>query len=303
MVKLAKIVGSVVLVVVLIVAAGVAFIALRFPKMRPPSDEKVAATPARLERGEYLVHHVSDCLGCHSEHFTTFAMPVKPGTEGEGGYPFDEKLGVPGVVCAQNITADPEHGLGRWTDGEILRAFREGVDRNGKELFPMMPYRSFAEMSDEDARSVVVYLRTLPAVAHTVPKRHLNFPVNLMIKLVPRPVTAPVATPDDRVDHLAYGKYIVTIAGCKTCHTAREHGQEVKGRDFAGGWEMKGPWGRVVTANITPEEHTFVGQATKAEFISRFKAFASFTPETMPAADPGKNTVMPWLALSGMTEQ
>ena len=303
MVKVLKIVGGSLLVVVLVAAGGVAFLALRPPKMRPPSAEKIEATPARLARGEYLVRHVSDCVGCHSDHLNRFAMPIKPGTEGQGGYPFDEKLGAPGVICAQNITPDPEHGLGRWTDGEILRAFREGVDRNGKELFPMMPYRSFAEMSDEDARSVVAYLRTLPAVAHAVPKRKINFPVNLMIKFVPQPLAGPVSAPDDRTDHLAYGKYVVTIAGCRTCHTARENGREVVGRDFAGGWEMRGPWGRVVTANITPEEHTFVGQASKAEFIGRFKAFASFTADTMPAADPGKNTVMPWLAFSGMTEQ
>ncbi len=301
--KFLKIAGVSLLGSVILVAAAVAVLVLRPPKMRPPSGEKVKSSPARLARGEYLVHHVSDCLGCHSDHRNTFAMPIKRGTEGQGGYPFDEKLGVPGVVCAQNITSDPEHGLGRWTDGEILRAFREGVDRNGRELFPMMPYRSFAEMSDEDAKSVVVYLRTLPAVAHAVPNRQINFPVNLMIKLVPQPVTAPVATPEDRVDHIAYGRYVVTIAGCRTCHTPRENGREVAGRDFSGGWEMLGPWGRVVTANITPEEHTYMGRASKAEFIGRFKSFASFTPETMPAAEPGKNTVMPWLAFAGMTEQ
>lgn len=303
MLKLVKIVGSSLLVVVLVAAAAVVFLSIRPPKMRPPSTEKVEGTPSRMARGRYLVDHVSDCLGCHSDHTTRFAMPIKPGTEGQGGYPFDAKLGVPGLVCAQNITPDPEHGLGRWTDGEILRAFREGVDRNGKELFPMMPYRSLAAMSDEDAKSVVVYLRTLPAIAHAVPKKHIDFPVNLMIKFVPQPLAGPVVAPEDSRDHLAYGKYVVTIAGCKTCHTPRENGREVAGRDFSGGWEMKGPWGRVVTANITPEQGTYVGQASKAEFIGRFKAFASFTPETMPAAEPGRNTVMPWLAFSGMTEQ
>ena len=124
-----------------------------------------------------------------------------------------------------------------------------------------------------------------------------------MIKFVPRPVTSAVAMPDDRTDHLGYGRYLVTIAGCRTCHTPRENGREVEAKAFAGGWEMRGPWGRVVTANITPESHTWIGQASKSEFVGRFKAFASFTETTVPEAEPGKNTVMPWLAFSGMTEQ
>ena len=71
--------------------------------------------------------HVADCVGCHSDfHADRFAVPVKAGTEGQGGFPFDKKLGVPGLVQAQNITSDPEYGLGDWTDGEIMRAHPRG---------------------------------------------------------------------------------------------------------------------------------------------------------------------------------
>ena len=38
---------------------------------------------------------------------------------------------------------------------------REGVDRDGNALFPMMPYAAYHEMSDEDARAIVVYIRAL----------------------------------------------------------------------------------------------------------------------------------------------
>jgi hypothetical protein len=66
---------------------------------------------------------------------------------------------------------------------------------------------------------------------------------------------------------------------------------------------MKGPWGRVVTANITPASHTFMGQATKELFIGRFHSFAAFNASNSPAAPPGQNTVMPWLAFSQMTDE
>ena len=299
-----RIVLRILIVVLLVAGAGLAWLALRSPAMRPPSDEKVEATPARLARGEYLVVHVADCVGCHSDfHADRFSCPIKKGTEGQGGFLFDAKLGVPGLVQAQNITQDKDYGLGDWTDGEIQRAMREGVDRHGVALFPMMPYEYFRAMSDEDAKSVVAYLRTLPAIHRPVAKRHLDFPVNLLIKFAPKPLAGPVTAPNPS-DRVAYGRYLVTLAGCRECHTPHDDkGQRVAGADFTGGWTMPGPWGRVVTANLTPDPDNFMGKASRDEFVGRFKAFEGMTPETAPVAPAGKNTVMPWIRFSGMTSE
>jgi hypothetical protein len=212
---------------------------------------------------------------------------------------------VPGRVQAQNITSDPEFGIGAWTDGEVIRAVREGVNRKGEALFPMMPYPGFREMSDEDVRSVLVYLRTLPPIHHEIAPRQLDFPVNLLVRLSPKPVTAPVVAPDPK-DTLAYGKYLVTIAGCRDCHTPHDDkGQLVPGMDFSGGWLMVGPWGRVVTANLTPDPDNYMGQASREEFIGRFKAFEHLSEagENAPVAPPGKNTVMGWPRYAGMTPE
>src|SRR5262249_36087703 len=106
-----RILGYLVLAVVVLLAAGAAFLATKKPAMKPASAEKIEATPARLARGRYVVENVADCLHCHSDFYhDRFGIPTKPGTEGQGGYPFDKKLGVPGLVQAQNITSDPEHG-------------------------------------------------------------------------------------------------------------------------------------------------------------------------------------------------
>ncbi len=43
-------------------------------------------------------------------------------------------------------------------------------------------------------------------------------------------------------------------------------------------------------------------RATKAEFIGRFKSFVSLTGDNAPPAPKGRNTIMPWLPFSGMTE-
>jgi mono/diheme cytochrome c family protein len=302
--RVLKVLGWIVVAIVLAAGSGLAWLVLRSPDRRPASAEKVEVTPERLARGRYLVQHVADCVGCHSDfHSDRFALPLKAGTEGQGGFPFDKKLGVPGLVQAQNITQDLETGLGSWTDGEILRAIREGVNRKGEALFPMMPYAYFHEMSDEDARSIVTYLRTVRPIRHVVAPRQLDFPVNLLVKFAPKPVVGPIATPDPK-DTMAYGKYLVTIASCRECHTPHDDkGRAIEGMDFSGGWEMPGPWGRVVTANITPDPDNYMGQASREEFIGRFKSLESFDDENAPVAPPGRNTVMAWPRFAGMTRE
>ena len=47
-----------------------------------------------------------------------------------------------------------------------------------------------------------------------------------------------------------------------------------------------GPWGRNLTANLTPAPETYLGRATKAEFIGRFRAFANINATNAPAAPP-----------------
>ena len=296
-----KVLGIALLVVVALLAAAASWLSLKKPAQRPATAEKVDATPERLARGQYLVEHVTACLDCHSDHLLTYSLPIKPGTEGVGGYIFDKKVGFPGVVAAQNITSDPEFGLGSWTDGEIIRAVREGVDRKGEALFPMMPYEHFRSMSDDDVKSVVVYLRTLKPIHSGVPAKHIDFPVNLMIKFAPKPVEGAVAAPDPH-NSVAYGKYLTTIAGCYECHTPHDdHNALIADKPFAGGWEMKGPWGRNFTANLTPAGG-YMSHATREEFIGRFKAFASMDANNAPDAPAGHNTVMPWIAFAGMTE-
>jgi len=298
-----KVVGIVVLVLFALAGIAVSYLALRKPAQRPPIAQPVTATPERLARGRYLVHHVSICFDCHSERTSAYGLPFKPGREGVGGFVWNDKMGFPGVLAASNLTPDTETGLGNWTDGEILRAMREGVDREGNALFPIMPYRHYRHMSDEDAASVVTYLRTLRPVRYAKPAKSLNPPLNFIEKFIPQPVEEPVTAPSPS-NHLAYGKYLVTIAACAECHTPKDDkGNPLPGQDFAGGWEMLTPEFRVVTANITPHPATYMGQATKDEFIARFRAFSNYTAETAPPAPKGKNTLMPWIAYSGLTDE
>lgn len=294
--KALKYVGIALGVILLIPVGLVAALALKSPNSRPPPDEKVEVTPERLQRGKYLAEFAG-CLDCHSDRdWSQYSGPLKADGLGAGGFCWTEADGLPGSVCASNITPDPKTGLGSWTDGELMRAIREGVRKDGQAIFSLMPFPHFRDMSDEDTRSLVAYLRTLTPIERAVPARKIIFPVSLLMKMAPQPLAGPVEAPA-RTDTVAYGRYLATI-GCRGCHTPMEKGEEIPGMEFAGGNEFKGPWGgRVRTANLTPHA-TGIGAMTREQFIGRFRNL----PE-MDSGVKGKNTVMPWKLYSVIPDE
>lgn len=122
-----------------------------------------AVPPA--ERGRYLAT-IMDCGGCHTDG----ALAGKPDPArhlaGSGiGFGFPG-----GVVYPSNLTPDPDTGLGRWSEAELVQAIRRGVRPDGRTLVPIMPWPAYAVMTDDDVRALVAYLRSLPAVRHQVPQ-------------------------------------------------------------------------------------------------------------------------------------
>ncbi len=269
------------------------------PNARDAPDVEARATPERLARGAYLVNAVTACNGCHTAADTgRFGQPPLAGkAAGSGGDCLDESV-MPGLVCAPNITSHAD-GLGAWTDGEILRALREGVDKDGETLFPMMPYPHYRSMSDEDALSIVAYLRTLPPAAGKVPDTKLDFPVSVFVNFAPQPIAAPVPEPD-RSDRIAYGGYLATIGGCKQCHSGVDDRHEpIEGESFAGGQVFKDGSAHVVSANLTPHSKG-LKRYTREQFIGRFKSFAS--EDALVQVDVAEQTVMPWWVYANMDE-
>jgi mono/diheme cytochrome c family protein len=255
--KLVKILAWTFVALLIVAAAGITFtIGWRpfiGPQARTLTARKFDSTPARLARGAYLVNNVNDCMDCHAGHdWTAHDAPIVPGTLG-AGQDMNMLKGFPGLVYAPNITSDPETGAGNWTDDQLARAIREGVGHDGRALFPFMPYPDFRALSDEDLASIIVYVRSLPPVRKQRPQTALIFPVKYLIRTVPQPLDAPVPDPDLSTPEKR-GKYLVTIAGCTDCHTPQDaHGQPLPGMDFAGGFILDGPWGRVASANLTPD--------------------------------------------------
>jgi mono/diheme cytochrome c family protein len=293
MYKFLKFLGYAVLVLLILAVVGIsATIGWRpflGPKTRPVTDRRFEATPERLARGTYLAEHVAACIDCHTP-FDAAGSSAGNGKEKGSGQPFPLP-GFPGSLVASNITPDQETGIGKWTDDEIARAIREGVDRDGHTIFPLMPYSFFRSISDEDVASIVVYLRALPPVRHPLPPSVVNFPVKYLVRNAPQPITEP--SHSDLSTLLSRGEYLAQIAACADCHTPLKRGQLDQRMRFAGGQVFDEPGGKVTSANITPDA-TGIGAYTEDTFL---KALHSGYVGTRQL-----NTLMPWQFYTGMTD-
>lgn len=293
-----KILGIVLSVFVVIVLAGAIYFNIAFPKFDPPANIKVEGSPERIARGEYLANHVTVCMDCHSKRdLSKYSMPIMKNTFGSGGDIWDEKVGFPGKIVMRNITPA---AIGNWTDGELIRAITCGVNKDDKALFPVMPYLNYNNLTQEDLYSIVSYIRLLKPIENKLPETELNFPLNFIVKTMPIRSHSPMRF--DKNNPTEFGRYLVTIAGCKDCHSKTDKGAPIKGMEFAGGEEFPFPSGTVRSVNITPENETGIGQWTRETFIKRFKDFTDST-KVYPVGINDFNTPMPWTMYAGMTEE
>lgn len=260
-------------------------------RARALTDSQFERTPARQERGKYLVESVAGCFDCHSEK--DWNAPGAPPVQGKAGAGKDWSVdGMPWLVVS-NITPDRETGAGDWTDDMLVRAIREGIGHDGRALFPVMPYLSYREMSDEDVASVVVYLRSLAPVRNPLPQTTIPFPLSRLILSAPAPVTEIVPQPDSS-DAFKRGAYLVGLSGCAGCHTPQDDGRVIAGLEFSGGYLLKYPGGEVISANITPH-------ATGIEYYDEQLFLEMMRTGHVRART--LNAVMPWFYFRGMRDE
>ena len=255
----------------------------------PEAPPVAAATP--VDRGHYIVNAVAMCFYCHSEHDWSGEEPkILAGRQGAGALFPDES--IPGRLYAPNITPDEETGIGRATDEQLDKAIREGIGLDGRRLFPVMP--NFSMMSDEDLAGVIAYLRSQPAVSNKVPER--EFPEPVLAGLPPAwPITRPVGGPAGEGPSVERGQYLSSLADCASCHTPmNEMGQPRMELAFGGGFELKGPWGEVVSPNITFD-------ASGIEYYDE-----ALFKKVLSTGDPGArrlNKIMPVHIYRNMTDR
>jgi len=287
-----------ILVVVFVGILG--YIKFALPNIAAAPELKVEMTPERIARGQYLANHVAVCIDCHSTRdWSRFSGPPAPGTFGKGGDVFDQKFGFPGVYYAKNIT--PE-GISRYTDGELFRTITTGVSKEGRAMFPVMPFHYYGQMDEEDIKSIIAYIRTLPPIKSVVPESKSDFPMNFIINTIPHEASFTKLPP--KTDVVNYGKYLANAASCIDCHTKYEKGSLVAGTEFGGGREFPFPDGSIVrSANISADEETGIGGWDEETFVSFFKAYSDSTVVNTKLNPGDFNSIMPWTMYGKMEEE
>ncbi len=237
-----------------------------------------------VERGEYLVRGIAGCGNCH-----TPMGPQGPMMEMELAGRVVEDI-EPFRAVASNLT--PAGRIADWTDAELARAIREGIRPDGSLIGPPMPFGSYRGLGDDDLMSMVMFLRTLPAVENDPGPSEYRIPLPPAYGPPIQTVSAPV--PGVTVE---YGAYLAgPVAHCMECHTPMGPQGSLYETDLGrGGFEFHGPWGVSISPNLTGHEDGLAGY-TDAEIAAMI--VDGVRPDGAPMLPP-----MPYGYLAQMTEE
>ena len=176
-------------------------------------DIKVNKSPEVIALGKKLVDH--DCAGCHRGSAKQYeGMLFEDITANE----------TFGDIYTPNITQHPDHGIGKYSEGELYRLLRTGVKKDGTVLLPVMP--RYLTMSDEDLNAIIAYLKSNDEAIQPSAKEHPVYQPSLLAKVLLNFVIQPEAYKTNYpqkpsiLDSLLYGAYAVNdLYGCFFCHS------------------------------------------------------------------------------------
>ncbi|SAL68020.1 c-type cytochrome [Caballeronia humi] len=225
-----------------------------------------AADAELVKRGEYLAK-AGDCAGCH--------------TVPQGGAPFAGGLGMGspfGTIMTSNITPDMQFGIGEYSYEEFVKALREGVARDGKHLYPAMPYPSFSKISDDDMRALYAYfMHGVQPVHKAAPPTKLPFPFSQRWALVfwnlaftREGLYKPSPEHDAQWNRGAY--LMQSLGHCGACHTPRGPAYEERGYDQSSKHYLTGGvndhW---FAPNLTGDPGSGLGRVRQHEIVAFLK--------------------------------
>jgi nicotinate dehydrogenase subunit B len=188
---------------------------------------------ATLERGRLLAA-VGDCAVCHT---------APGGATNAGGLAMQTPFGT---LYSSNITPDVKTGIGSWSYPAFERAMRDGIGRDGRNLYPAFPYTAFRNINDADMQALYAYLMSQAPVSQPAKANDMRFPFNL------RPLMAgwnalflrrgEISVQPERSEQWNRGAYLVNGLGhCAACHSPRNlMGAEKGGASLLAGGSVDG---------------------------------------------------------------
>jgi mono/diheme cytochrome c family protein len=214
--------------------AGLGFFVLAWRRSIPPIARPTpGGFPADLVAKGEILSAVGHCASCHTQ----------PGGQPfAGGYALHTPFGI---IYGDNISPDPQTGIGAWSLEAFTRAMREGVARDGSHLLPAFPYYAFTKLSDDDVKALYAYLMTQPAVSNTVPAN--TIPLLFKIRALQEGWkilffrSARFQANPSQSAEWNRGAYLANaLSDCSGCHTPRNAlGAEESKHPYAG-WLIEG---------------------------------------------------------------
>jgi mono/diheme cytochrome c family protein len=248
----------------ILIAAAAALAASSFvlgqPKPTPQRPDESAGKPAaaaneQIERGRYLTA-LGDCVACHTE---------EGGARFAGGRPLQTPFGT---VLSANLTPDEATGIGRYTADTFYRALHEGIDEDGRHLYPAFPYNYYTHITREDSDAIFAYLQTIPKVQKRLDRNQLPFPFNIRWLMTfwnwLYLDEGPYRPDDSKSAEWNRGAYLVEGLGhCQACHTPRNIlGGSKTDQAFHGGTFAE--W---FAPDITSNRRTGLGSWSREELL------------------------------------
>ena len=176
----------------------------------------LAGLDGQAERGRE-VFLAAGCGSCH----------MAPGREADplvmsGGRAFISEFGT---FHAPNISPDPEHGIGGWTQDQFITAVMRGVSPEGAHYYPAFPYTAYIRADPQDIADIYAYMMTLPRDATASRPHEIGFPFNIRRAVG---LWKALYLRDDWVltgdltEEETRGRYLVeALSHCAECHTPR----------------------------------------------------------------------------------
>jgi cytochrome c553 len=203
------------------VTAAVGFYQQLHSRVAPVLELRVEGSLEQVRRGQAIADGF--CGACHSRNGTL-----------TGGEDIGKHLPLDmGSFVSSNLTA--AGALKHWSDGEIFRAIRNGVDADGRRLI-IMSLTNAGKLSDEDIRALVAYIRKQPAAGASTPEPPDQLNLLGLVLLGSgqfpsgKPVFTGVVVAPPKAETVAYGEYVLSYQDCRECH----------GRQLTGG--IQGQW-------------------------------------------------------------
>lgn len=232
----------------------------------------VPTDSASIAHGRHLATAIGKCVDCHGEDL--------------GGRLFIDGMPM-GRFTAPNISPGGE--IASWSDADVARAIHHGVAPDGRGLV-FMPADAFVRFGAEDLGALIAYVRQVPKVARTNPPTQIG-PIGRVLWATGKmelqaarviDLNAPLATMPTPGPAAEYGKYLVQVGGCTSCH----------GADLKGGLNF-GPPGTPPSQNLTPAG---LKGWREADFVKALRTGVRPDNTTI-------NPFMPWMLAGQMTDE